>query len=183
MLSINNLSYFIGGRPLYENANLHIKPKDKIGLVGQNGTGKSTLLKIIAGEYLPSSGEVQKAKDCSIGFLNQDLLSYQSEESILQVALAAFKETLALQDEIDQVLKKMETDYSEEVINRLASLQERFEANEGYTIKSESRGSARGYRIQNGGPYQAPSDLLRRMANAGDACKIAIGAACTSSPG
>ena len=49
MLSISNLSYFIGGRALYENANLHIKPKDKIGLVGQNGTGKSTLLKIING--------------------------------------------------------------------------------------------------------------------------------------
>lgn len=138
MLSINNLSYFIGGRALYENANLHIKPKDKIGLVGQNGTGKSTLLKIIAGEYQPSSGEVQKAKDCSIGFLNQDLLSYQSDESILQVALAAFQETLALQDEIDAVLKKMETDYSEEVINRLATLQERFEANEGYTIKAKA---------------------------------------------
>ncbi|TFV97342.1 ABC-F family ATP-binding cassette domain-containing protein [Algoriphagus kandeliae] len=138
MLSINNLSYFIGGRALYENANLHIKPKDKIGLVGQNGTGKSTLLKIIAGEYQPSSGEVQKAKDCTIGFLNQDLLSYQSDESILQVALAAFKETLALQDEIDAVLKQMETDYSEEIINRLASLQERFEANEGYTIKAKA---------------------------------------------
>ncbi|NVJ87071.1 MAG: ABC-F family ATP-binding cassette domain-containing protein [Algoriphagus sp.] len=138
MLSINNLSYFIGGRALYENANLHIKPKDKIGLVGQNGTGKSTLLKIIAGEYQPSSGEVQKAKDCSIGFLNQDLLSYQSDDSILNVALAAFKETLALQDEIDAVLKKMETDFSEEIINRLATLQERFEANEGYTIKAKA---------------------------------------------
>ncbi|MDG1275636.1 MAG: ABC-F family ATP-binding cassette domain-containing protein [Algoriphagus sp.] len=138
MLSINNLSYFIGGRPLYENANLHIKPKDKIGLVGQNGTGKSTLLKIINGDYQPSSGEVQKAKDCTIGFLNQDLLSYQSDESILNVALAAFKETLSLQDEIDEVLKKMETDYSEEIINRLAFLQERFEANEGYTIKAKA---------------------------------------------
>ncbi len=138
MLSINNLSYFIGGRPLYENANLHIKPKDKIGLVGQNGTGKSTLLKIINGDYQPSSGEVQKAKDCTIGFLNQDLLSYQSDDSILNVALAAFQETLHLQDEIDEVLKKMETDYSEEIINRLAFLQERFEANEGYTIKAKA---------------------------------------------
>ncbi|UZD24035.1 ABC-F family ATP-binding cassette domain-containing protein [Algoriphagus halophytocola] len=138
MLSISNLSYFIGGRPLYENANLHIKPKDKIGLVGQNGTGKSTLLKIINGDYQPSSGEVQKAKDCTIGFLNQDLLSYQSDESILDVALAAFKETLALQEEIDEVLKKMETDYSEEIINRLAHLQDRFEANEGYTIKAKA---------------------------------------------
>lgn len=138
MLSISNLSYFIGGRPLYENANLHIKPKDKIGLVGQNGTGKSTLLKIISGEYQPSSGEVQKAKDCSIGFLNQDLLSYQSDESILNVALAAFKETLDLQHEIDQVLKQMETDYSDEIINRLAKLQDMFEANEGYTIKAKA---------------------------------------------
>lgn len=138
MLSISNLSYYIGGRPLYENANLHIKPKDKIGLVGQNGTGKSTLLKIIHGDYQPSSGEVQKAKDCSIGFLNQDLLSYQSDDSILNVALEAFKETLALQEQIDAVLKQMETDYSEEVINRLASLQDQFEANEGYTIKAKA---------------------------------------------
>jgi len=138
MLSISNLSYFIGGRALYENANLHIKPKDKIGLVGQNGTGKSTLLKIIHGDYLPTTGEVQKAKDCTIGFLNQDLLSYQSDDSILDVALAAFKETLAIQEEIDQVLKLMETDYSEEVINRLAHLQDRFESNEGYTIKAKA---------------------------------------------
>ena len=138
MLSISNLSYFIGGRALYENANLHIKPKDKIGLVGQNGTGKSTLLKIINGDYQATTGEVQKAKDCTIGFLNQDLLSYQSDESILNVALAAFKETLALQDEIDKVLKQMETDYSDEVINRLAYLQDRFESNEGYTIKAKA---------------------------------------------
>ncbi|EOZ95752.1 Glutathione-regulated potassium-efflux system ATP-binding protein [Indibacter alkaliphilus LW1] len=138
MLSINNLSYYIGGRALYENTSLHIKPKDKIGLVGLNGTGKSTLLKIIDGEYQPSSGEIQKAKDCTIGFLNQDLLSYQSEDSILEVALEAFKETLALQNEIDQVLKQMETDYSEKVIDRLAKLQDRFEANEGYTIKAKA---------------------------------------------
>lgn len=138
MLSINNLSYYIGGRPLYENASLHIKPKDKIGLVGLNGTGKSTLLKIIYGDLQPSSGEIQKSKDCSIGFLNQDLLSYQSEDSILDVALEAFKETLSLQDEIDKVLKAMETDYSDEIIQKLANLQERFEALEGYTIKAKA---------------------------------------------
>ncbi|MDN3670269.1 ABC-F family ATP-binding cassette domain-containing protein [Echinicola jeungdonensis] len=138
MLSINNLSYHIGGRALYENASLHIKPKDKIGLVGQNGTGKSTLLKLIHGDYQPSQGEIQKSKDCTLGFLNQDLLSYQSEDSILDVALEAFKETLQLQEQIDKVLKQMETDHSEEIINRLAHLQERFEANEGYTIKSKA---------------------------------------------
>lgn len=138
MLSINNLAYYIGGRPLYENASLHIKPKDKIGLVGQNGTGKSTLLKLIAGEYQPSSGEIQKAKDCTIGFLNQDLLSYLSEDSILDVALEAFQETLQLQTQIDEILKQMETDYSDEILHKLSDLQERFEANEGYTIKAKA---------------------------------------------
>ncbi|MCS4433518.1 ABC-F family ATP-binding cassette domain-containing protein [Aquiflexum gelatinilyticum] len=138
MLSINNLSYFIGGRALYENAALHIKPKDKIGLVGLNGTGKSTLLKIINGDIQPSSGEVQKAKDCTIGFLNQDLLSYQSEDSILDVALEAFKETLQLEQEIENVLHQMETDHSDEIINKLARLQDQFEANEGYTIKAKA---------------------------------------------
>ena len=85
-----------------------------------------------------SSGEIQKAKDCSVGFLNQDLLSYQSEDSILDVALEAFKETLTLQEEIDKVLKAMETDYSDEIIQKLANLQERFEALEGYTIKAKA---------------------------------------------
>ncbi|ERM83744.1 ABC transporter ATP-binding protein [Rhodonellum psychrophilum GCM71 = DSM 17998] len=135
---MNNLSYFIGGRALYENASLHIKPKDKIGLVGANGTGKSTLLKIINGDFQPSSGDIQKAKDCTIGFLNQDLLSYLSEDSILDVALEAFKDTLKLQDEIDATLKLMETDYSEEVLHKLAHLQDQFEANEGYTIKAKA---------------------------------------------
>jgi ATP-binding cassette subfamily F protein 3 len=138
MLSINNLSYYIGGRPLYENASLHIKPKDKIGLVGQNGTGKSTLLKLIAGEYQPSSGDIQKAKDCTIGFLNQDLLSYLSEDSILDVALEAFQETLQLQAQIDDILKQMETDYTDEILHKLSDLQERFEAHEGYTIKAKA---------------------------------------------
>jgi len=138
MLSINNLSYFIGGRALYENASLHIRPKDKIGLVGLNGTGKSTLLKIVNGDYQPSAGEVQKAKDCTIGFLNQDLLSYQSEDCILDVALEAFQETLKLQEQIEEVLKLMETDYSEATINKLAKLQDQFEANEGYTIKAKA---------------------------------------------
>lgn len=138
MLSINNLSYFIGGRALYENASLHIKPKDKIGLVGLNGTGKSTLLRIINGDIAPSSGDVQKAKDCTVGFLNQDLLSYQSEDSILDVALEAFKETLSLQLEIDVVLEKMETDHSDLLLQKLASLQDKFDANEGYTIKAKA---------------------------------------------
>ena len=68
--------------------------------------GKSTLLKIINGDVTPDKGEVQMSKDCTIGFLNQDLLSFQSDESILHVAMQAFKEALKLQDKIESIFKE-----------------------------------------------------------------------------
>ena len=138
MLSINNLSYYIGDRPLFEEASLHIKPKDKIGLIGLNGQGKSTLLKIINGDITPDSGEVQKSKDCTIGFLNQDLLSYQTDESILSVAMTAFKDALKLQKRIDDILHQMETNYSDDLVDKLTKAQEQFEMLEGYSIQSKA---------------------------------------------
>jgi ATP-binding cassette, subfamily F, member 3 len=138
MLSINNLSFYFGSRAMYDGANLHIKPKDKIGLVGANGTGKSTLLRIIDGEYLPDGGSISKSGDCTIGFLNQDLLSYQSEESILTVAMQAFERQNFLQGEIDKVLLKMETDYEDSDIDKLGRFQDEFENLGGYTMQSEA---------------------------------------------
>ena len=138
MLSINNLSFYFGSRPMYDGANLHIKPKDKIGLIGANGTGKSTLLRIIDGEYQPDGGSISKSGDCTIGFLNQDLLSYQSEESILVVAMQAFERQNFLQAEIDKVLHKMETNYEDSDIDKLARFQDEFDTLGGYTMQSEA---------------------------------------------
>lgn len=138
MISINNLSYLIGGRALFENASLHIKPKDKIGLIGLNGRGKSTLLRLIDGEYQPTAGDISKSKDCSIGFLNQDLLSYQSDDSILTVAMQAFGRAVQLQQNIDKILKKMEVDYEDSLVEKLTKAQEEFEALGGYSMQSEA---------------------------------------------
>ena len=138
MLSINNLTYYIGGRPIYDKASLHIKPRDKIGLIGLNGTGKTTLLRLITGEYQFDSGEISKSNDCTIGFLNQDLLSYQSDESILHVAMEAFEETLEVQRQIDKILHRMEVNYEDKLVDRLTKLQEQFEAMDGYTMQSKA---------------------------------------------
>jgi ATP-binding cassette subfamily F protein 3 len=135
MISINDLTFLIGSRALYDEANWHIKPGEKIGLIGANGTGKSTLLKIIVGEYQPSMGTVSMAKDLKIGYLNQDLLSYDSHHSILHVAMEAFERQNQLHDEIEVLLKKIETDYSEEVLNKLSDKQLEFEALDGYSIE------------------------------------------------
>ncbi len=135
MISINNLTFLIGSRALYDDANWHIKPGDRVGLIGANGTGKSTLLKIIVGEYAPTSGTVSMSKDLKIGYLNQDLLSYESHHSILHVAMEAFERQNQLHDEIEVLLKKIETDYSEEVLYKLSDKQQEFEALDGYNIE------------------------------------------------
>ncbi len=138
MISVNNLSYLIGGRALYKNASLHIKPKDKIGLIGLNGTGKSTLLRLINGEFQPTEGDISKSKDCSIGFLNQDLLSYITEDSILSVAMQAFEKAVILQKTIDELLHKMEVAYEDRLVEKLTKAQEEFEALEGYSLQSRA---------------------------------------------
>ena len=138
MISITNLSYYIGGRALYENANMFIKPKDKIGLIGLNGRGKSTLLKLINGDYTPDAGSISKSNDCTIGFLNQDLLSYQTEDAIVTVAMEAFKDAVETQREIEVVLHKLEAAYSESLVDRLTKLQERFEHLDGYSMQAKA---------------------------------------------
>lgn len=138
MIAITNLSYFLGDRALYDGASLHIKPKQKIGLIGLNGTGKSTLLRMINGEFQPDAGSISKAGDCTIGFLNQDLLSYQTEDSILSVAMQAFERQNVLQVQIDKILHDMEHNYSDDLVDKLARVQDEFEALDGYSVQSKA---------------------------------------------
>ncbi len=135
MIAINDLTYEIGSRALYDEANWHIKPGEKIGLIGANGTGKTTLLKLIVGDIKATSGTISKSKELTIGYLNQDLLSYASDKSILHVAMEAFERQNQLHDEIEALLKKLETDYSEDVLHKLSDKQSEFEALDGYNIE------------------------------------------------
>lgn len=135
MIAINNLTFEIGARALYDEANWHIKPGEKIGLIGANGTGKTTLLKIIVGDYKPTTGTISMAKDLTLGYLNQDLLSYSSDKNILHVAMEAFERQNQLHDEIENLLQKLETDYTEDLLNKLSDKQHEFEALDGYNIE------------------------------------------------
>lgn len=117
---------------------MFIRPDDKIGLIGLNGRGKSTLLKIINGDLSINAGSISKAKDCTIGFLNQDLLSYQTDDAILTVAMGAFKEAVDTQRQIEKILHQLETEYSDELVNKLTNLQEKFEHLDGYTMQAKA---------------------------------------------
>ncbi len=135
MLSLNNISFEFGGRYLYKDTTWQINPGEKIGLIGANGTGKSTLLRIINGEYSLESGNISRLKNLSLGFLNQDLLSYDSEKNILDVAMEAFSAQLQLHEEIEEILAKLEHDHSEELLHDLHDKQTAYEAADGYNLQ------------------------------------------------
>lgn len=134
MIDLVNFSFDFGGRYLFKDASWQINPGERIGLIGQNGTGKSTLLRVISGEYKLSGGSITKAKEVTIGFLNQDLLSYESEEDIFTVALGAFSRVTELEEEMAKVYERMVDDHSDALMQKLTDLQTEFDALDGYNI-------------------------------------------------
>ncbi|CAL7960705.1 ATP-binding cassette, subfamily F, member 3 [Alphaproteobacteria bacterium] len=99
MLSIANLTYIIGGRTLFEQASLRVFKGQKVGLVGANGTGKSTLFKLIAGEIEHDAGEIIITSGATVGMVRQDLP--EDDTILIDVVLAADKERARLLHEAE----------------------------------------------------------------------------------
>lgn len=123
MLQAQNLSIIFGSRTLFDNVSFTIQPRDRIGLVGRNGVGKSTLLKTINGEISPQEGNITKPGGYTIGFLKQEIRG-QNEPTVWLEAQTAFREINVLQEELDQIQHQLETrtDYDSEAYMNLSQL-------------------------------------------------------------
>jgi len=108
LIGLNNVTFEFGARVIVEDATWHIQPGERIGLIGYNGTGKSTMLKLLVGEYSPSLGTVEKSRDTTIGYLHQDLLSFDTNDSIMEVAMGAFEKVKQLEKEIEKLGHELE---------------------------------------------------------------------------
>jgi ATP-binding cassette subfamily F protein 3 len=138
MLALTDFSFEFAGRYLFRNASWHIKPGQKIGLVGLNGTGKSTLLRIITNEYELREGLMTKPSDLKIGFLNQDLLSLDYSNSVLSVVLEGRLDLAKLDKEIHRLLDHIEHTPDEKSIQLLTELQDQFGNLGGYDWESNA---------------------------------------------
>jgi len=138
MIALNDVSFEFAGNYLYKNINWHIKPKERIGLVGRNGSGKTTLLKLIYGTYELREGSMSMMKSLKLGYLHQEMAETQTEESILQVAMKAFEECISMEKEMAEIYTLLETDTSDEIIDRLGHLQTEYERMGGYDMKSRT---------------------------------------------
>jgi len=109
LISLQNVTFSFGARAILEDANWQIGTGERIGLVGSNGAGKSTLLRLMTGAYSVESGSINKPKDVSLGFFNQDLLSFSTNASILKVGMQAFEEAHRVEMEMERIIKELET--------------------------------------------------------------------------
>ena len=134
LAGLTNVTFEFGARALIEDATWHIQPGERIGLIGYNGTGKSTILKLFVGEYLPSSGSVEKSRTTSIGYLHQDLLSFDTNDSILEVALSAFERVLQLEKEIETLGHELEKTGDEKTLHEYTDRLHELETLGGYNI-------------------------------------------------
>ncbi len=138
MITVNELAVEFGGRTLFSEVNFAINDTDKIALMGKNGAGKSTMMKIIAGINKPSKGNINASKDTIIAYLPQHLLT-KDDTSVRDEAAKAFKEIFEMRDEIESINHELtvRTDYESDeymkLIERVSELSEKF-----YTIEESN---------------------------------------------
>ena len=115
MISIDDITVAYGGFVLLDKINFHISETDKIGLVGKNGAGKSTIMKLIGGLQNPTSGHIDKPNHLTVGYLPQ-IMEHHRGLSVLDEALSAFDESNALEERVAEVTAELaeRTDYESE---------------------------------------------------------------------
>jgi ATP-binding cassette subfamily F protein 3 len=134
LAGFQDVTFEFGARAIVEEATWHIHPGERIGLIGFNGTGKSTLLKLLAGEYLPNAGTVERSRSTTIGYLHQDLLSFDTQESILQVAMGAFERVMQIQKDIERLGIELEQGEDEKKLIEYTDLLHEMDVLDGYNI-------------------------------------------------
>ena len=120
MISVDNLTVSFGGWDLFREVSFLINAKDRIGLVGKNGAGKSTMLKVLIGEQPPSSGTVSRNGDCTVGYLPQQM-KVADTTTLFAETESAFSEVIGLEREIEQLNREIaeRTDYESEGYEKL----------------------------------------------------------------
>ena len=142
MISVDNLAVEFGGTALFSEVSFTINENDKIALMGKNGAGKSTMMKIIAGEQRPSKGHVRFPKDAVIAYLPQHLLT-EDECTVFEEASKAFAHVYAMRNEMEQLNKALETrtDYDSDeymqIIQKVSDLGEKYYALEDVNYDAE----------------------------------------------
>ena len=136
MIDLSNISLQFNGRYLYNNINYRINAGDRISLVGANGTGKTSLLKIISGDLQPEKGNVHKQKNINIGYLPQENVTHKGKK-LIDEAVSSLTDIIFLREKEKEIAEKLNSDISEnereDFINQLGEVHHRLEELDSYS--------------------------------------------------
>ena len=141
-ISINSLSVEFSAKSLFDNISYIINPKDRIALVGKNGAGKSTMLKIIAGLQKPTSGNVAMPRDTTVGYLPQHI-NVSDTSSVIDEVRSAFSHVDKMRARLDEINNELltrtdyESDAYQELIETMTSLTDRLAIEESENFEAE----------------------------------------------
>ncbi len=171
-LNVNSLVKYYGANKLFENISFEIKTGERIGLIGQNGCGKSTLMKILMGMEEYQSGEVSLRKENKLGYLNQ-IPVYEKSTTTLEVLRMAFEPIQRLRGEMEELEKKMgelEGEQLQRVMNQYSRLLEKYEHMHGYDIETRIDKITEGLQID-----EAMKELPFDQLSGGEKTRVILG--------
>ena len=138
LLTALNLKFGFSDGVLFKDAAFQVEENDRIGLIGSNGTGKTTLFKLITGEYTPQEGGIVRGKDVRIGYMEQ-YLECEDNLTVYEEVLKVFSDVSEMEKELEEITKKLENNSDLSLIERQLHLTEEIERRDGLVYKAKSR--------------------------------------------
>jgi ATP-binding cassette subfamily F protein 3 len=140
MLSVDTLHLRFGERPLFDGISFRVNEGQRVALAGRNGQGKSTLMKVVAGQQAPERGQVSLAKGRTVGYLPQDIRPPEDDRTVLEEALSGKAEVVALEQEVRRLSAQLaERPDDEQLLDRYGAAQARYEALGGYAAEARAK--------------------------------------------
>ncbi len=169
IISCNNIKKTFIDKEVIKNISFHIEDHEKVALIGNNGVGKTTLLKILTKDLEPDDGSVTYSKNCQIGYLKQNM-DLTSQGTVYEELLSVFADVIALEEKLHEMENKIAQTSSLELINDYDALRRTFEDQKGYEYKSLIKGVLKGLGFDDS-VYEKPVSIL----SGGQKNRVALG--------
>ena len=137
IVDVQNLTLSFGENTLFSNVSFDIKDKEKVGFVGVNGAGKTSLFKILTGEYIPDSGNCFMSKSIRLGYMEQHTCS--DDRTIWNELVSVFDDLIEMENELESLAQELTLNHSQQLIDRQDYLTDAFNRQGGLTYKSMTR--------------------------------------------